>query len=265
MHPAMSCLCIFCIRWRPPIDWLTFVPVIWQWPSACCLMRHPFLSCWTLSSKESWRAGTHREAQNHTSWHHCGRLPSVCVSPFSLQKLWLPVCLPWQFCRKTCPRQVPDASLSGVSSWLVVKHSEKQGRLQWILFVMEGMMGYTYLGTSLPPRLLTSQFPDWGLQEVGWNKGKGGHFLSVSLCPRLFTYVSTFSSRSVSLREEQLLPPFAGETERLSNLFKGQPVSGRSGIQTPEPILTAVLCRFPIFSIMFTIFATQLLLLFLTS
>lgn len=129
-------------------------------PSACHLMRYPFLSCWTLSSKVSWRAGTHREALNHTFWHHCGRLPYVCVSSLSLQKLWLPVCLPWKFCRKTCPRQVPAASLSGVSSWLVVKHSEKQGRLQWILFVMEGMMGYTYLGTSLPPRLLTSQFPE---------------------------------------------------------------------------------------------------------
>lgn len=105
------------------------------------------------------------------------------------------------------------------------------------------------------------------------NKGKGGHFLSGSLCPRLFffcarlfTCVNTFSSHSVSLREEQLFPPLqVRQTERLSNLFKDQSVSRRSGIQTPEPILTAVLCCFPIFSIMFIIFATQLLLLFLIS
>lgn len=56
-------------------------------PSPCPPMRRPFLPCWTSASMQSQRAGPHREALNHVSWHHCRRnvnLPRVCVSPLSL-------------------------------------------------------------------------------------------------------------------------------------------------------------------------------------
>lgn len=73
-------------------------------------------------------------------------------------RLCLPSCFPWQHCRRTCPTQVPAASLG--SQFIIGCRAFWETREIAMNLCNEGYNGFTPdLGTSLPPRPLPQSVP----------------------------------------------------------------------------------------------------------